>query len=171
MGKFDPSKYVQVKQRLQEALPFIVEIITDAPVMLTQTYGYVQVTVKIFDTEAIEGLRHRSATGTANFNLALQNKSAQATNPLEDAETSALGRALVHLGFFAGSTDPSREEMMIAAREIEAREAAENNPDAQRAKAIDMIRALPGYKPEVHEQHIEEAQTIAALRTLYKSIA
>lgn len=174
--KFNPNDYVSVKERLAEALPFITDIETgDLISMLTPNVGVVQVKVTIRDKESGEV---RTATGTAMFDLARSGKSAQATNPIEDAETSALGRALVHLGFFSGSTDPSREEMLIAKAEVERREAAEaeGRPAAYVEKPFDReaaeakIRSLRNYKPDAHEHLIAECQTRAELLTLYDSI-
>lgn len=39
---------------------------------------------------------------------------AQASNPLEDAETSAIGRALANAGYAPKGARPSREEMQVA---------------------------------------------------------
>ena len=41
-------------------------------------------------------------------------KGAQATNPLEDAETSAIGRALANAGYSPSGSRPSQEEMRQA---------------------------------------------------------
>lgn len=92
MARFDLDTYVPVSERLSLAIAAGVQSIqTTAPTLLSETMGYVQATVTMKDG--------RSASGTASFQLGLSGKSAQATSPLEDAETSALGRALAFLGF------------------------------------------------------------------------
>jgi len=48
---------------------------------------------------------------------------AQATNPLEDAETSAIGRALANAGYSPKGARPSAEEMAVAQNRQAAREA------------------------------------------------
>ena len=105
--------YVPVHERLAAALVDGVQSIhTTAPVMLSDTMGYVQATVTLADG--------RSASGTASFRLDLTGKSAQATCPLEDAETSALGRALAFLGYESRRGVASREEVQEAQRRAEA---------------------------------------------------
>lgn len=106
------KNYVSVAERLNEAVPDIASIITDAPVMLTDAMGYIRATVALRDGAA--------ATGTASFRLDLQGKSAQATNPLEDCETSAVGRALGFLGYSSNRSIATREEVLEAQRRAEA---------------------------------------------------
>ncbi len=107
------ADYVPVSARLSLALADGVQSIhTTAPVMLSDTMGYVQATVTLADG--------RSASGTASFRLDLTGKSAQATCPLEDAETSALGRALAFLGYESRRGVASREEVQEAQRRAEA---------------------------------------------------
>jgi len=108
MAVFNLDAYVTVAKRLQLALPEIAHIRADAPAMLTDTLGYVRVKVELCDGH--------TATGTASFRLDLPGKSAQATCPLEDAETSALGRALAFLGYASSRSIASREEMVEARR-------------------------------------------------------
>ena len=107
------ADYVPVAERLSQALADgIRTITTTAPVMLTDYLGHTQVTVTLADG--------RSATGTASFRLDLTGKSAQATCPVEDAETSALGRALAFLGYESRRGVASREEVVEAVRRAEA---------------------------------------------------
>ena len=112
MARFDLDTYVPVSERLSLAIAAGVQSIqTTAPTLLSETMGFVQATVTMKDG--------RSASGTASFQLGLSGKSAQATSPLEDAETSALGRALAFLGFESTRGIASREEVQEARRRSE----------------------------------------------------
>lgn len=111
--KIDLSNYVPVSERLSLALADGIQTITTtAPVMLNDYMGHVQCSVTLADG--------RSASGTASFRLDLTGKSAQATCPVEDAETSALGRALAFLGYESRRGVASREEAQEAQRRADA---------------------------------------------------
>lgn len=103
--------YVTVAERLTQAHDQLHTVVSEPPVMLTETMGFIRATVALADG--------RSATATASFRLDLQNRSAQATNPLEDCETSAIGRALGFLGYGSSKSVASREEVQEAHRRVE----------------------------------------------------
>lgn len=117
-GRLD--NYITVADRLEEATPDIQSVESMPIHMLTDYRGYMQVKVTLKDG--------RWSVGTASFDLALADKgvrSAQATNPIEDCETSALGRALVLLGYALKRKDgvasiASRDEIIEAEYRAEA---------------------------------------------------
>lgn len=112
MPGYNPNNYATVAERLAAATTEIASIVTEPPAFLTDAMGYVRATVSLQDG--------RSATGMASFRLDLQGKSAQATNPLEDCETSAVGRALAFLGYHSNKSIASHEEVQEARRRSEA---------------------------------------------------
>ena len=134
MPSFDLTNYIPVAERLNQAQPDILSIMADPPLLLSDTHGYIRVTVLLRD--------NRSATGTASFRLDLAGKSAQATNPIEDSETSAVGRALAMLGYESSRGIASREEVAEAQRRAEQRSAAGGNPPSQLGQ--DGQRPAPG---------------------------
>jgi len=94
--------YITVGQRLLKARQHILVITSESPVMLSEVLGYIRVTIELKDG--------RKATGIGSFRLDAT-KAIQKTNPLEDAETSALGRALKFLGFDDSKKIASLEEV------------------------------------------------------------
>jgi hypothetical protein len=119
--------YVTVAERLTQAHDQIVTVVTEPPVLLTDVMGYIRSTVALLDG--------RSATATASFRLDLQNRSAQATNPLEDCETSAIGRALGFLGYGSSKSVASREELQEAERRRDAPATFTQRPQAPQRPA------------------------------------
>ena len=124
MPNFNLESYVTVAERLAQAKDDIRTIHTDAPVMITEAMGYMRSTVILKDD--------RTATGTASFRFDLPNqRSAQATNPLEDCETSAIGRALGFLGYGSSKSVASREEVAEAMVRREQPASFQPRPQAQ----------------------------------------
>lgn len=108
MPGYNPDNYTTVAERLALAGDNIQTIIAEPPQFMTEAMGYIRVTVALKDG--------RSSTGMASFRLDLQGRSAQATNPIEDCETSAVGRALGMLGYGSKQGIASREEVQEAHR-------------------------------------------------------
>ena len=134
MPNFNLGDYVTVAERLTQASEQIVTVVTEPPTMLTDVMGYIRATVALKDG--------RSATATASFRLDLQNRSAQATNPLEDSETSAIGRALGFLGYGSSKSVASREEVQEAQR----RQDAPTRPQAPQGAAFEEPPFCPVHK-------------------------
>ncbi len=105
------DNYVNVATRVHQAQEQLQTVVAEPPVMITDVMGYIRVTVALKDG--------RSATGTASFRLDLTGNRAQATNPIEDCETSAIGRALAFLGYESSTAIASREEVQEAQRRVE----------------------------------------------------
>ena len=87
--RFNPDEYRSVAERLEIARELIQSIATEPPVMMNEVMGYIRCTVAFKDG--------RYANGVASFRLDAK-AGAQRTHPIEDAETSAIGRALAFLG-------------------------------------------------------------------------
>src|SRR5690242_15797430 len=108
---YNAENYATVAERLALASDQIQTVVTEPPAFLTDTMGYIRATVALQDG--------RTATGIASFRLDLQGRSAQATNPIEDCETSAVGWALAFLGYASSKSIASREEVQEAHRRAE----------------------------------------------------
>ncbi len=156
MPSFNMDDYIPVAVRLNQAVSDIQQIITEPPAMLTGVMGFIRVTIGLKDG--------RSATATASFRLDLTNRSAAASFPLEDAETSAIGRALGFLGYSSSRGIASREEML----EAERRQTAPTTPQAppQATKAADVMRAAPNHPTNGSGAMGELRNELARLRTL-----
>lgn len=107
MPPFDNKDYVTVAERVRIAHEkgLIKSITTHAPVMLNDVLGFIKVEV-VFTNDT-------RAMGIGSFRLDAK-KGAQLTNPLEDAETSAIGRALAFLGIAVSRSIASADEIKIA---------------------------------------------------------
>lgn len=122
---FDLKDYKSVAERVLEASPDIQSVVSSEPVMMTDTMGYVRVVVTMKDG------RTGSAMGSFSF---AATKSAQKTHPLEDAETSALGRALGFLGYASSRSLSTAEDVQEAQRR-------DNEPSiAQRQKTQALVQ-------------------------------
>jgi hypothetical protein len=132
------DNYVSVNERVESATPEVLSpirtVAIHAPAMLTEHMGYIRVRVTLEDG--------RSAYGTASFDLSLTGKTAQATNPIEDCETSAVGRALAFLGYHANRSIASREEVQEAQRRQAARPERPNGRPVSEA-----VRTIPPPAP------------------------
>lgn len=125
MPGYDARKYVSVAERIQAAThdddPRPRNVVRVERVdfrMLNEVMGMMTYEVELRTGE--------KAQGTSSFRLDLTGKSAQSTNPIEDGETSAVGRALAMLGYHTDRGMASQEEMLIA-------RARENAPSSYQA--------------------------------------
>lgn len=164
-GRFDPAKYVTVAERLQEAATREFEIIETKIHHVNDNWGYIQVGIKL------DGRRY---IGTASFRLDLQGARAQATNPIEDAETSAVGRALAMAGISSDRSVASLEEVQEAQRRAEAK------PLASPSSAPENVVTLPSGETTVGEMldeitkaidGIDQAKVVEFLKAKKKDVA
>ena len=153
------DNYITVAERLNAAKSDIKTIVSDAPVMMTAAMGYIRVTVTLKSGA--------SATATASFRLDLTVRSAQATNPLEDAETSAVGRALGFLGYSSNRAIATAEDVAEAqARELEMARTKfyEYSQSVTGQYGIDVVREF------LSDMTITEPTTVDEYRTLYRRV-
>lgn len=164
-GRFDPAKYVTVAERLQEAATREFEIIETKIHHVNDNWGYIQVGIKL------DGRRY---IGTASFRLDLQGARAQATNPIEDAETSAVGRALAMAGISSDRSVASLEEVQEAQRRAEAK------PLASPSSSPENVVTLPSGETTVGEMldeitkaidGIDQAKVVEFLKAKKKDVA
>lgn len=101
--------YITVGERLLKAREHILYVTSDTPTMINEVLGFIRVHIELKDG--------RKATGIGSFRLDAP-KGAQKTNPLEDGETSALGRALKFLGFDDSKKIASLEEVQSAQQRL-----------------------------------------------------
>jgi hypothetical protein len=117
--------YVTVRERVMAAQEQIQEVVVTRLEMVGDNRGIITVRVTLKDG--------RIGEGSEAFQFGLTGKSAQATSPVPDAETSALGRALQWLGFYADR--PSMEEIVRA----KAAAAAEDDRQVLVAQLLDLM--------------------------------
>lgn len=131
--------YTSVAKRIHDATPEILKIETGEPVMISDKMGYIRATVYLKND--------RYASATATFILGLPGVGARATNPIEDCETSAVGRALAFLGYLAdkkiGYSVASREEVEEAIRREIATEHLQNTVNDVRNRNVQSKQAQP----------------------------
>ena len=163
--RFDPSKYVTVAERLQAAATREFEIIETKIHHVNDNWGYIQVGIKL------DGRRY---IGTASFRLDLQGARAQATNPIEDAETSAVGRALAMAGISSDRSVASLEEVQEAQRRADA------PPLSEKETKADNVVTLPSAQTTIGEmldeitkaiEGIDQGKVIEFLRAKKKDVA
>lgn len=166
-SNFNINEYNNVAKRVADAhdLGLVREIRTEAPTMLTATVGYIRAHVTFIDGTY--------TTGTASFRLdgifqpkknpadkyerlvveysngaTTSGSTAQVTNPIEDAETSAVGRALAFQGMDtkarpgAKTSAPRRLSIASAEEVVIAKARAEIPTTAQVERAHAAVKDL-----------------------------
>ena len=141
-NKFNLDDYIPVWERLLEAKSKVSQIISEQPVMVNDVLGYIRVTLIMTD--------ERKATAIGSFRLDATSH-AKKTNPLEDAETSALGRCLAFLGYNTSRSIASREEVEIA-QERDTQPPINIRTKAQRA-IVTMMDKLEDNGVEFNQPH------------------
>lgn len=118
------ANYIGVNQRIQSAKKDILSVVTTDPILFagSDVFGYVRATITLNDG--------RMATAIASFRLNAT-AGAQKTHPFEDAESSAIGRALAFLGYHVDKAIASAEEV----QEAHAREEEDAQLEQERATA------------------------------------
>lgn len=124
----DIKDYIRINERIQAAKDLIQSVVTTDPILFQNSdkFGYVRATITLTDG--------RSATAIASFRLDA-NAGAQKTHPFEDAESSAIGRALAFLGFHVSRAIASREEVEEAMRR------EQDDADQQQARQREQAHA------------------------------
>jgi len=145
------ENYVGVAERVHDAQGELLRIETTPPMMLTDQMGYIRATVFMRND--------RTANGTATFRLDLSGSSAKATNPIEDCETSAVGRALAFLGYSAdkrmGFAIASREEVEEAQRRADAVVARQPNRNEIIARCEELLAQCVEKQITVTHQYLD----------------
>jgi hypothetical protein len=145
------ANYVSVAERVFDAQAEITMVEVSVPVMLTGKMGYIQATVSMRDG--------RKATGTSSFMLDIGGNSAKATNPIEDCETSAIGRALAFLGYSSdkrkGYAIASREEVEEAQRRAESKASTADKRQAYVQRIEKMLLKAAGASVELKHDHLD----------------
>jgi hypothetical protein len=145
------ANYVSVEERVHDAQGELLRIETTAPIMLNEQMGYIRCTAYMRND--------RTATGTATFRLDLGGNSAKATNPIEDCETSAVGRALAFLGYSAdkrmGFSIASKEEIEEAQRRSEAVVAKQSNRNEIIARCEELLAQAVEKQITVTHQYLD----------------
>ena len=145
------ANYVGVAERVHDAQGELLRIETSAPIMLTEHMGYIRATVYMRND--------RQANGTATFRLDLGGNSAKATNPIEDCETSAVGRALAFLGYSAdkrmGFSIASKEEVEEAQRRAEHVVAKQPNRNEIIARCEELLAQAVAQQITVTHQYLD----------------
>ena len=141
--------YVTVRERLIAAQADIQFVHVSRLEMVSDTQGVITVRVTLKDG--------RLADGTAGFRLDLTGKSAQATSPLEDGETSALGRALQFLGYY--SDRPSLEE-------VERAKAAASIEEGRQVLVAQLLDLMGTVESSGHELTPNEIKLLNAINEL-----
>ena len=145
------ENYVSVAERVHEAQGELLRIETTAPIMLNADMGYIRCTLYMRND--------RTATATATFRLDLSGNSAKATNPIEDCETSAVGRALAFLGYSAdkrmGFSIASREEVEEAQRRAEVIVAKQPNRAEMIARCEELLAQAVANQITVSHQYLD----------------
>ena len=114
------------------------------------------------ETPAATGMAYGDPAGSSG---------AQATNPLEDAETSAIGRALANAGYSPKGARPSAEEMAVAENRANGQHSEPPQHPAitirERIKAAGLVEAFTAYLADQHGvNRLDELDTADLMKVL-----